>query len=111
MPDSEPEQHGDSFERPVDRHLSMFYRDSTLWPVLIVVVLVAATLGASVLLLALRERNPYSLGALALLVWISVDQIWRDLSQRRFGVASRGVLLLWAAAAGVALLAARMKIF
>jgi hypothetical protein len=111
MPDTEPERHGDSFERPVDRHLSIFYRDSTLWPVLVVVVLVAATLGGSMLLLAVRERNPYSLGALALLFWISVDQIWRDLSQRRFGVASRGVLLLWVVAAGVAVLAARMQIF
>lgn len=111
MADSEPEQPEDSFDRAVDRHLSIFYRDSTLWPVLVVVVAAVATLGAAMLLLALRERNPYALFALALLAWISVDLAWRDLSQRRFGVASRSVLLLWSAAAGVALLAARMHLF
>lgn len=111
MPDSEPEQPGDSFDRAVDRHLSIFYRDSTLWPVLVVVVGAAATLGGSMLVLAVRERNPYSLVALAVLAWISVDLVWRDLSQRRFGVASRSVLLLWGVAAGVGLLATRMQLF
>lgn len=111
MADCEPEQPGNSFDRAVDRHLSIFYRDSTLWPVLFVVVAAAGTLGAAMLVLALRERNPYALAALALLGWISVDLVWRDLRQRRFGVASRSVLLLWSAAAGVALLAARMQLF
>ena len=105
------EREGEAFDRAVDRHLAIFYRDSTLWPVLVVVVGAVGTLGASMLVLAVRERNPYSLVALAVLGWVSVDVVWRDLRERRFGVASRAIVFLWCVAAAVALVAARMKLF
>lgn len=111
MPDPEADDTADDFDRAVDRHLAVFYRDSTLWPVLSVVVGAVAALGGFTLVLALRERNPYSLVVLAIVGWISADLVWRDLRRRRFGPASRVVLLLWAVAGGAALLAHRIGIF
>lgn len=111
MPDPEPEQSDDPFERAVDRHIAVFYRDSTLWPVLVVAIAAALSLGGAAMLFAVRERSPYALAALALLAWMSVDAVWRDLAHRRFGVASRAIVGLWLGAAGAAWLAAHLGIF
>ena len=42
--------------------LAPFFRDSTLWPVLVTVAAVFVVLGASALLLAFVERNPFARG-------------------------------------------------
>jgi hypothetical protein len=105
------EQREDAFDRAVDRHFSIFYRDPTLWPVLVVAVAAALCLGGSALVFAVRERNPYSIAALLVLAWLSADVVQRDLRRRRFGVASRAIAGLWLGAAGTALLASRLGIF
>lgn len=112
MPEPQtPQESDDAFDRAVDRHLAIFYRDSTLWPVLVVAVAALVTVGASMLVFAVRERSPYALAALVLLGWVSVDAVYRDLRQRRFGVASRAVVGLWGAAAAAAVLASRLGFF
>ncbi len=112
MPEPEPPQESeDAFDRAVDRHLAIFYRDPTLWPVLVAAIGAVLTLGASTLVFAVRERRPYALAALVVLAWVSADAVYRDLSRRRFGVASRVVVGLWVAAAGAAVLAARLGLF
>jgi hypothetical protein len=93
------EEPGPSEPRGAERWLAPFFRDSTLWPVLFAVSAVAVVFGASALLLAFVERNPFALGAVMLLVWISVDAGVR--SRRRGG--SR---LLLGAIAGFWLLSA-----
>ena len=45
----EPERRdpsGDAFDRAVDRHFAIYYRDSTLWPVLVVAICTALTVGS-----------------------------------------------------------------
>jgi len=89
-------------ESAVDAALLHYVRDPALWPVLMVLVLVAATLGASLLLFAVLERNLFALTALVLLVLMSVHAVADDVRKRRFGVAPRVVIALWAASAAVA---------
>ena len=112
MPEPEPPQDSeDAFDRAIDRHLAIFYRDPTLWPVLVAAIAAVLTLGASTLVFAVRERSPYALAALGVLAWVSADAVYRDLRQRRFGAASRVVVGLWAVATGAALPAARLGLF
>ena len=79
--------------RGAERWLAPFFRDSTLWPVLVTVSLVFLVIGASALLLAFVERNPFAVAAVLLLFWISFDAGIR--SRRRGG--SRLVLGMIAA--------------
>ncbi|MDP6244664.1 MAG: hypothetical protein QF462_15205, partial [Myxococcota bacterium] len=89
---------GDSRDEPeprpesaVDSVLLEYVRDPALWPVLAVLVLVAATLGACVLLLAIVDRNLFAMAALALLVGMSAHAVGRNLRRWRSGVAPRVV--------------------
>ena len=66
-----------------ERWLAPFFRDSTLWPVLVTVFAVFVVFGASALLLAFAERNPFALGAVLILLWMSIDAGVR--SRRRAG--------------------------
>jgi hypothetical protein len=76
------EEPGDE-PRGAERWLAPFFRDSTLWPVLVTVSAVFVVLGASALLMAIVELNPFAIGAVTILVWISVDAGIR--SRRRGG--------------------------
>jgi D-serine dehydratase len=84
-------------------HLWVFFREPTLWPVLLVALLIFTTLGAALLVLALGDRNLFALAALAVVVLVSVDVVVRN----RLGLVSRVVLGLWCAAAALALAALR----
>ena len=98
----EPEKPEPAAKGAVEEALGHYVRDPALWPVLAVLVLVAATLGAAVVLFALVDRNVPAMGALALLVGMSVHAVVEDLRLRRFGMAPRVVLTLWVAVAAVA---------
>jgi hypothetical protein len=87
------------------RFLLPFFSDSTLWPVTFVGAAILVTFVAGIALFALAERNPFALAALALLVVMSGDAVWRDVRRRGFGTASRVIVGLWclvALAAGAA---------
>jgi hypothetical protein len=56
-----------------DLWLAPFFRDSTLWPVLVTAAAAFTSLGAWALLLAFVERNPAGIAAVLILLWISVD--------------------------------------
>ena len=56
-----------------DLWLVPFFRDSTLWPVLVTAAGAFTALGAWALLVAFVERNPFGVAALLVLLWITVD--------------------------------------
>lgn len=94
----EPSEPSD--KQGLERHLAVFVEDSALWPVLLVGVLIFATGGAALLLLALGDRNPFAIAALLILLWMSVDIPVR---RRRFGMIGGLLVLLWFASGLVAL--------
>jgi hypothetical protein len=88
--------------RGAEHWLAPFFRDSTLWPVLVTVSAVLVVFGASALLLAFAERNPFALGAVLLVLWISIDagiRSWRRGGSRLLVGAIATFWLLSAAAA------------
>jgi hypothetical protein len=96
----------------LDRWVEPYFRDSTLWPVLVVAAAIAVTLVAALLVLAVVDRNLYGMGALLALGWMSVDATWRDLrARRRIGLVSGAVLAVWALGAAAAVAARRSGIF
>ena len=93
----------DDTPRNLEQHLLVYVREPTLWPVLAVAVLIAGTLGATVIVFALEQRNLFALAALAILIVASGHALLGDLRERRFGTPSWIVVGLWLASGGVAL--------
>jgi len=102
VPPPEPEE-----PRGVDLWLAPFFRDSTLWPVLAVVVAIFVVLGAWALLLAVVDRNLAALGALLLLFWMSLDALIRSLRRGGSLLLAGCIAGFWLLSITAALLARR----
>ena len=66
-PPDEDDPHGS------DVWIAPFFRDSTLWPVLVTAAGAFTALGTWAILVAFVERNPFGVAALLVLLWITVD--------------------------------------
>ncbi len=91
----------------VRRFVSNFLADPALWPIVFVVVVHIALLGAVVLLFAARSRSPFAFLVLALLVASSVQAV---LGARRRGAGGRATLWLaglWALSVAAAVFGSR----
>jgi len=99
-----PEEPGHS---RLESFLRPFVSDSTLWPVLAVVLAVFATFFAGALLAALRTRSLFAAAALLALAWLTAAPLARDLRARRLSAAGGLLLALWLMAVGIAFLGAR----
>jgi hypothetical protein len=94
-----------------ERLVAPFFEEPTLWPVLFVLAAHAFLIGAVVLAFGLRDRNPFALGALALLSIATVDVGVRLVSARRMGRLGWGLVAFWAGSALCAALASRFHVF
>ena len=56
-----------------DLWIAPFFRDSTLWPVLVTAAGAFTALGTWALLVAFVEHNPFGVAACLVLLWITVD--------------------------------------
>jgi hypothetical protein len=98
---SDPPENDDE-PRGVRLWLEPFFRDSTLWPVLIAAAAVFVVIGAWAMLTAWVDRNPFSLAALLGMAWGSADALirdWRDGRSRLLLVSVLGFWVLSVAAA------------
>jgi hypothetical protein len=90
----------------LERWFEPFFRDSSLWPVLVAGVAILVTLLATVLVLAVGDRNPGAIAALLALAWMSADATRRQLrAHRRPGLLGASILAVWALATAAALAA------
>ena len=95
-----------------DRWIEPYFRDSTLWPVLVVAASILVTLVAAVLLLAVVDRNLSAMAAVLALAWMSGDAMLRQLrARRRLGLVGGAILGVWALSAAAALAARLAGIF
>lgn len=111
MPDDPNKDENDETPRGFEEHLLVYVRDASLWPVLTVVVLIAGTLGASVIIYALELRDLFALAAISLLLVMSGHALWGDIRARRLGAASWITATLWGASLGIAALARMIGVF
>ena len=79
-----------------DSWIRPYVVESTLWPVLIVVLAHIAAFVAPVVLFALRDRRIPSMAALAVLLVASGSAIGVDVAKRRVGLITGLVLAAWA---------------
>ena len=94
-PEQRDEPHG------VELWIGPFFRDPSLWPVLVTAAAIFTVLGASALLMAL-ERNPFAVAAVLVMLWISADagiRSWRAGGSRLLLGSIAGFWLLSAAEA------------
>ena len=93
-----------------DTWIRPYVADSTLWPILIVVLASLAAFVAPVVLFALRDRRITSILALAVLLVASGRAIGVDVAKRRFGVITGLVLAAWAMSGLFAYFAGRWQL-
>ena len=99
----------DASKRPeatgLSRHISVFFEDPALWPLLFIFVVHVSLAGALVLLAALRGRSLPALALLAILLVLSGDAVRRARRRRR---ALLWIGMLWALSALTAVVASRL---
>jgi len=90
-PDGGDARAGDRFE------LSLFWRESSLWPVLVTVVGGLSALGAGAVSMAITQRNAFARAALVIAALTTAFGMW-DLRSRRGKLGGGALLagLLWA---------------
>jgi hypothetical protein len=95
--DEEPETLGD-WVRP-------YFTDPALWPVLAVGAIALFSLGGALLVFAVAERRLPAVGAMLLVLWMSVDASLRERRRGGFGALSATIAACWLGSAlvGVAL--------
>lgn len=79
----------------IDLWIRPFFQDSTLWPVLAVLVICLSTIGGTVLLAALKSQNLFALAALVLLIWMSGDIVIRARRNHTNQLLAWCILALW----------------
>jgi len=89
-----------------ERWIEPYFRDSSLWPVLVVAAAIVVTLVATILVLAVGDRNLAAMAALLAFAWMSADATWRELrSRRRLGLVGAAILAVWVLGAAAAVAA------
>ncbi len=101
----------DESPKTPDDWLRALLQDSAFRPVLVTTCLIAATLLGWLLSMGVVQRRTPALAALALLLLLTADVLQRDLRRRRFGLAARGLALLWLLGALAAAAAVRLGVF
>jgi hypothetical protein len=119
MPDSREPNSAISEKRPSvialrtswsDRHILPYLTDSTLWPVLIVVIAHIAAFMAPLILLSLRDRDLLATGGLAVLLVLSFQSLGGEWRRRRFGPICGLILVTWVLSACTAYFADRWQL-
>jgi hypothetical protein len=82
----------------VDQIIGSFLKETSLWPVLIVVLGSAGAFGAALLILVGVDRNPFAAVALLLIVGMTVDVVVRARRERLYRNLARLVGLIWSVA-------------
>lgn len=75
--------------------LQPLFDEPTLWPLLSTGVLIAATLGAAALFLALEDGNLAAMAGIAALAGLTLYGLDSDIKQRRLGPSARVVTAIW----------------
>ena len=100
-----PEDAGPEDSPRAKELLDTLFTDSALWPLLTVILISVGAIGAGALVRAFGDRNYFAGAALLLLAAMTIAVSVRARSQPSYQILAKVVLLLWASAIALALLA------
>ena len=110
-PRSQPQPPSDGGDARADDRfeLSLFWRESTLWPVLVTVIGGVSALGAGAVSMALTQRNPFARAALGVAALTTAFGMW-DLRSRKGKLGGGAVVaaVSWALSIAGGLVLARL---
>jgi hypothetical protein len=89
----------------VDQVIGTFLKESSLWPVLIVLLGAAGAFGGAMLVLVGVDHNPFAAAAVVLLLGMTADLVVRSRRNPGLRNLARLIGLIWLVAAGFAGLA------
>jgi len=94
-----------------ERFVAPFFEEPTLWPVLLVLAAHAFLFGAVLLAFGVRDRNPFALGAIALLIVGTLDIGLRLAKARKMGRFGWALVAFWLGSGLGAAIASRFHVF
>jgi hypothetical protein len=94
-----------------ERFVAPFFEEPTLWPVLLVLAAHAFLFGAVLLAFGVRDRNPFALGAIALLIVGTLDIGFRLAKARTMGRFGWALVAFWLGSGLGAVVASRFHVF
>ncbi|MEZ4332972.1 MAG: hypothetical protein R3F35_14520 [Myxococcota bacterium] len=92
-PESGPDVRDELFD--VDRVIGSFLRESSLWPVLVVLLGSGGAFAAALMVLAFVDRNPFAAAALVLIFGVTVDVGHRAWTRPHYRNGALLLGLLW----------------
>jgi hypothetical protein len=93
------------------RYLLLYLKDSTLWPVVFVLIAHAAAFLMPVILFSFRDRSPPAMLAIAVLFMLSLRACGDDWHRRKLGPLSGLLMAIWLLAATAAFFADKWQLF
>ncbi len=100
-----PEDAGPEDSPRAKELLDTLFTDSALWPLLTVILISVGAIGAGVLVLSFGDRNVFAAAALLLLAGMTIDVSLRARREPSYRILAKVVLMLWASAIDLALVA------
>jgi hypothetical protein len=79
--------------------------ETSLWPILLVVLFSTGAFGAGMIVLAIGDRNPFAAGALLLVAGMTVDTLIRATRRSGLRTIAKLIALFWVISIGLALVA------
>jgi hypothetical protein len=109
-PDEQQAGGSDTKLSAFDRYLLPCLKESTLWPVVIVLIAHAAAFLLPAILFSFRDRSPPAMLAIAVLFGLSLRACGSDWRRRKFGPLSGLLLAIWLLAAAAAYFANKWQL-
>jgi len=86
-------------------HLGDILEETSLWPLLLVVLFSTGTFGAGMIVLAVVDQNPFAAGALLLVAGMTIDVLVRARRRKALRTIAKFIILFWVVSGGLALIA------
>jgi len=86
-------------------HLANILEETSLWPLLLVGLFSTGAFGASMIVLAFGDRNPFAAAAFLLVAGMTIDVLVRARRRKELRTIAKFIILFWVVSSGLALIA------
>ncbi len=86
-------------------YLANILEETSIWPILLVVLFSTGTFGAGMIVLAIGDRNPFAAAALLLVAGMTIDVLVRARCRTELRTIAKFIILFWVVSSSLALIA------